>query len=116
MSDIESIKARLDIVDIISKYVELKPAGSNYKGLSPFKGEKTPSLMVSPKLQIFKDFSSGIGGDVITFIQEYEKLTFKEALEKCAELAGITLTEFNSNKDTEGEKLKKRIIEANTLA
>ncbi|MDQ6985012.1 MAG: DNA primase [Candidatus Dojkabacteria bacterium] len=115
MSDIEVIKSRLDIVEVISKYVELKPSGSNYKGLSPFKTEKTPSFMVSPQLQIFKDFSSGIGGDAIKFLMEFEKLSFREALEKAAEMAGVELTNNYNSKDTEKEKLKKRIIEANAL-
>lgn len=93
MSDpqIEEIKAKVDIVDLISESVELKKAGRNYKGLCPFHSEKTPSFMVTPELQIFKCFGCSIGGDVFRFIMEYEKLEFGEALKLLADKAGVKL-------------------------
>lgn len=116
MSDIETIKSRLDIVDLVSQYVELKKAGSNYKGLCPFHSEKTPSFMVNPNLQIFKCFGCGRGGDSISFIQEVERLDFPEALKLAAEKAGVELNTTTFKKNKKEEALKKRIIEANTLA
>lgn len=114
MNEIEEIKSRLDIVDVISKYIDLRPAGSNFKALSPFQQEKTPSFMVSPSLQIFKDFSSGKGGDLISFIQEFERLSFREALEKAAEMAGVKLK--GSVKDERLEQKKAEALKAHELA
>jgi DNA primase len=73
-----------DIVEVISEYVQLKKTGSNYKGLSPFSNEKTPSFIVSPSKGIFKDFSSGKGGNVVGFLMEHEKLSYPEALKHLA--------------------------------
>lgn len=114
MVKIDEIKDRLDIVDVIGEYVELKPAGSSFKALSPFKVEKTPSFMVNPRLQIFKDFSSGIGGDVITFIQEIERVDFKEALKIAAEKAGIEIESYAPN--TEFQIKKERALKAHEMA
>jgi len=104
----------VDIVDIISRRVNLKRAGSNFSGLSPFQHEKTPSFMVSPQKQIFKDFSSGVGGNVITFIMEYEKLDFWDAIKLIAEENRLDISEYtksyNYSKDFVDEKEKiKRI-------
>lgn len=88
---IEQIRAANDIVDIVQSYVPLKRSGSNFKALSPFQKEKTPSFMVSPTKQIFKCFSSGKGGDVFGFIQEMEGVEFPEALHILAERAGIEI-------------------------
>jgi DNA primase len=94
---IEEIKNRLDIVDQISKYVELKPAGKNYAGLCPFHTEKTPSFMVSPELQRYKCFGCGENGDIFTFIQKIEGIDFPEALEKLAKEAGVKLQKRKIN-------------------
>lgn len=83
------IKMRLDIVDIISEYVSLKKAGSNFKGLCPFHSEKTPSFTVSPSKQFYYCFGCGESGDLITFLRKIENLTFHEALERLAKRAGI---------------------------
>ncbi len=91
MNDVEEIKNKLDIVEIIGDYVPLKKAGSNYKGISPFKAEKTPSFMVSSEKNIWHDFSSGQGGDVFSFIMQIEGIEFREALEMLAKRAGVTL-------------------------
>jgi len=115
MTDTELIKSKLDIVDIVSKYVDLKRAGRNYKGICPFHNEKTPSFMVNPELQIFKCFGCGKGGDIFEFIQEIEKVDFPESLRSLAETAGVELKQQNP-KNKEFEKLKKRALKAHELA
>jgi len=87
----EELKARIDIVDIISNYIELKLSGANYKARCPFHGEKTPSFVVSPAKQIFHCFGCGKGGDAIEFVKEYEKLNYSEALEKIASIINFPL-------------------------
>jgi DNA primase len=96
---IDEIKNRLDIVDQISKYLELKPAGKNYLGLCPFHTEKTPSFIVSPDIQRYKCFGCGESGDIFNFIQKIENVDFPEALEKLAKEAGVELkkTKVNSH-------------------
>ena len=79
------------IEELIGKYVDLKKSGSNYKGFSPFQDEKTPSFMVSPQKQIFKDFASGHGGDGIKFVQLYERVEFYEAIKIIADKCGVYL-------------------------
>lgn len=91
------VKARLSIEDVVADYVQLKRAGRNFKGLSPFTNEKTPSFIVSPEKQIWHDFSSGRGGDVFTFVQEMEGLDFRGALELLARKAGVDLEQFQSS-------------------
>lgn len=86
---LNEIKMRLDIVDIISDYVNLKRAGSNFKGLCPFHSEKTPSFTVSPSKQFYYCFGCGESGDIITFIRKIENLSFPEAIERLARRAGI---------------------------
>ncbi|MEW5745180.1 MAG: DNA primase [Nitrospirota bacterium] len=88
---IDDIKARLDIVDLVSEHVDLKRAGQNYKGLCPFHTEKTPSFMVSPSKQIFHCFGCSKGGDIFAFVMDYENMTFQEALSHLAGKAGISL-------------------------
>ena len=82
-----------DIVDVISDFVKLKKSGSNFKGLSPFSNEKTPSFMVSPAKGIFKDFSSGKGGNVVTFLMEHDQLNYPEALKWLARKYNIEIIE-----------------------
>jgi DNA primase len=89
---IEDVLSKLDIVDVISSYITLKPSGRNFIALCPFHAEKTPSFVVSPEKQIFKCFGCGVGGNVITFLEKYENLSFKEALKRAAQLAGIELS------------------------
>ena len=90
---IEQIKNAVDIVEVIDDFVQLKKAGSSYKGLSPFAEEKTPSFVVSPAKGIFKDFSTGKGGDAISFIMEHEGLSYVEALKYLAQKYGIEVQE-----------------------
>lgn len=88
---IEGLKARLDIIDVISNYIEVKRAGANYKAPCPFHDEKSPSFVVSPQKQIYHCFGCGAGGDAIKFVMEYEKLTYPEAIEKLASQYNYTL-------------------------
>ncbi|MDP4680081.1 MAG: DNA primase, partial [Cyclobacteriaceae bacterium] len=90
---IEEIKSRMDIYEVVSDFIRLKKSGSSYKGLSPFTNEKTPSFMVSPSKEIFKCFSSGKGGDAISFLQEVDGLSYVEALRYLAQKYGITVEE-----------------------
>ena len=90
---IEEIRNRLDIVDVISDFVSLKKSGQNYKALSPFSNEKTASFFVVPAKGIFKDFSSGKGGDAITFVMEHEKMSYSEALRYLAKKYGVEIKE-----------------------
>ena len=90
----EYIVENVDIVDIISRRVQLKRTGSNFSGLSPFQHEKTPSFMVSPQKQIFKDFSSWIGWNVITFVMEYEKVDYMDAIKIIADEQRVDISEF----------------------
>ncbi len=94
---IEALKARLDIVDVIGSYVELKKAGGNFKAPCPFHDEKSPSFVVSPQKQIYHCFGCGAGGDSVKFVMEYEKLNYPEALEKLAQSYNFTLT-YTDNK------------------
>lgn len=114
MSDVDEIKSRLNIVDIIGERVVLKKAGRNLKGLCPFHTEKTPSFIVSPDRQTFHCFGCGKGGDLITFVMEYEHVDFAESLETLAERAGVKLDRRVA--DTPETKLKQKILEANHLA
>jgi DNA primase len=90
---IDRIFDMADIVEVMSDFVSLKKSGQNYKGLSPFTNEKTPSFLVSPAKGIFKDFSSGKGGNVVGFLMEHEKLTYPEALRYLANKYNIEITE-----------------------
>ncbi len=91
MDEVAEIKQKLDIVDVIGGYIQLKPAGRNLKALSPFHAEKTPSFMVSPDKGIWHDFSTDEGGDIFTFVMRIEGVSFPEALEILAKRAGVTL-------------------------
>lgn len=88
---VEELKARIRPSDVIGRKVKLTKKGKEWVGLSPFTNEKTPSFYVNDQKRIFKDFSSGLGGDVISFVMETERLTFMEAVEKLAEEAGMQL-------------------------
>lgn len=112
----EEVRARLNIEDVIGEYVQLKRAGRNFKGLSPFSGEKTASFFVSPEKHIWHDFSSSKGGDVFSFIMEVEGLDFRQALELLARRAGVDLSLYQSSGSQELAKKKKRLLLANELA
>jgi len=95
---IENLKSHLDVVDIISQFIELKKSGANFKACCPFHGEDTPSFVVSPQKQIFHCFGCGIGGDSIKFVMEYEKLSYPEAIEKLASMSNVSLQYDNDAK------------------
>jgi DNA primase len=90
---IDEIKARVDIFDVVSDFVSLKRSGQNYKALSPFTNEKTASFYVVPSKGIFKDFSSGKGGDAITFVMEHEGMSYVESLRYLAKKYGVEIKE-----------------------
>ncbi len=104
---IREIKSQIDIVDVISDFVNLKKSGSNYKALSPFTNEKSPSFFVSPSKEIFKCFSSGKGGDAISFIMEIEGINYIEALKYLANKYGIEIRETEET-DEEIERHNER--------
>lgn len=110
MDKIEEIKARIDIVSLVSEYVELKKAGRNFKGLSPFKNENTPSFVVSPDKEIAYCFATNQGGDIFDFYRLVENVTFPEAVEALASKAGVEIEKKSFDKK-ESEKNKKRKIE-----
>lgn len=112
----EEIRARLNIEDVIGEYVQLKRAGRNFKGLSPFSQERTPSFFVSPDKQIWHDFSSNRGGDVFSFVMEAEGMDFRQALEHLAQKAGVDLSQYESAGNREIAARKRRLSEANQLA
>lgn len=113
---IEEIKNKNDIVDIISQYVILKRSGRNFFGLCPFHKEKSPSFSVSPDKQIFHCFGCGIGGNVFSFIQKIDNITFVEALEQLAERAMIDLPSIVNNENTHELELKSKIYQINDIA
>lgn len=90
---IEEVRSRMDIVDVVGDFVNLKRSGANFRALSPFSSEKTPSFFVVPAKGIFKDFSSGKGGDAITFIMEHEGLNYPEAIRFLAKKYGVQIKE-----------------------
>lgn len=116
MDAVEDIKSRLSIEDVVGEYVQLKRAGRNFKGLSPFTSERSPSFMVSPEKQIWHDFSSGKGGDMFSFVMEVEGLDFKGALDLLARKAGVDLEQYRGSKPGTNAKLKERLYEALEVA
>ncbi len=116
MDAVEEVKSRLSIEDVIAEYVQLKRAGRNFKGLSPFGNEKTPSFMVSPEKQIWHDFSSGKGGNMFSFVMEVEGVDFKTALEMLARKAGVDLSQYQTGRNAGLSKQKERCYEVVEMA
>lgn len=114
---VEEVRSRNDIVDIISGYVRLQKRGSNYFGLCPFHNEKSPSFSVSPGKQMYYCFGCGAGGNVITFLMEYENYTFAEALKVLADRAGVTLPQEDNSREAKArEELRTTLLKINKLA
>ena len=114
---IEEIRMKNDIVDVISGYVKLQRKGSSYFGLCPFHNEKSPSFSVSPGKQMYYCFGCGAGGNVFTFLMEYENFTFPEALEMLADRAGVELPKMEYSKEAkEQADLKSALLEINKEA
>ncbi len=105
MDQIEEVKSKIDIIDLISEYIQLKPAGTSFKALCPFHREKTPSFFVSPERQIWHCFGCGKGGSIFDFIMEIEGLDFPEALRILAGRAGVKLEKFDSQAISQKTKL-----------
>lgn len=114
---IEEVVSRNDIVDVISNYVKLKKNGSSYTGLCPFHNEKSPSFSVSPGRQLYHCFGCGVGGNVITFVMEYENYTFLEAVRVLAERVGMNLPETDySSEEKKLKDMKTKLLEINKIA
>ena len=106
-SSIENLKNNLDVVDIISQFIEVKKSGANFKACCPFHGEKTASFVISPSKQIYHCFGCGVGGDSIKFIMEFEKLSYPEALEKLSSMVNFTLEYDNNHQNTDYKVIEK---------
>ncbi|MFA4880237.1 MAG: DNA primase [Candidatus Doudnabacteria bacterium] len=105
MNEVEEIKNRLNVADVIADYIQLTPVGANFKARCPFHSEKTPSFYVSPEKQIWHCFGCEAGGDIFTFVQKMEGLEFREALKILAEKAGVKLEARDPNLETERDRL-----------
>ncbi len=111
---VEEVRQKNDIVDVISGYVRIKKKGSNYVGLCPFHNEKTGSFMVSRNKQIYKCFGCGAGGNVFTFVMEYENYTFVEAMKQLAERAGVKLPEAEYDENAKKQMSRRaKMLELN---
>ncbi len=114
---VEEIRSRNDIVSVIGSYIRLQKKGSNHMGLCPFHNEKTPSFSVSGSKQMYHCFGCGVGGNVFTFIMEYENYSFLEALRFLAERAGVALPEQEYSEEQKRQAdLKSRLLEVNRQA
>lgn len=110
MNEVEEIKERINIEEIVSSYLELKKAGANYKAPCPFHTEKSPSFMVSTEKQIFKCFGCGAGGDVFEFLMKIENLTFPEALQILADKAGVQLQKIKKSPTEYKKELDEKTV------
>ncbi|MCM8825105.1 MAG: DNA primase, partial [Candidatus Omnitrophica bacterium] len=111
---LDEIIEKLDIVEVVSGYVQLKKSGRNHRGLCPFHPEKTPSFFVSPEKQIFHCFGCGVGGNVINFLMKIESIDFVEAVRMAAEMAGVKI--YSEAINDENHAIRKTIFEANKIA
>ena len=114
---IEEIRTKNDIVEVISGYVRMQRKGSSYFGLCPFHNEKSPSFSVSPNKQMYYCFGCGAGGNVITFLMEYENATFQEAVKMLADRAGVALPEMEYTEEMRRKESRRaRLLEVNKEA
>lgn len=114
---VEEIRSKNDIVNVIGSYIRLQKKGSNHMGLCPFHNEKTPSFSVSSSKQMYHCFGCGVGGNVFTFVMEYENYTFVEALRFLAERVGIQLPDEEYSEEAKKQSdIRTRILEVNKLA
>lgn len=112
MDQVEEIKSKVDLVEVISSYLPLKKMGRNLGGLCPFHSEKTPSFMVSPERQVWRCFGCSLSGDVFTFLEKIEGWDFREALEELAKRAGVKLKSFEP---TDKSRIREKLLEINKL-
>src|SRR5919201_934819 len=101
------VKSRLNIVDVVGETVQLKKAGSTYKGLCPFHGEKTPSFVVTPARDSWHCFGCGLGGDVFSFVMQRDGVAFPEALRTLAAKAGVEIDERTKREDAHRARLRE---------
>ncbi len=113
---LEDLKDRVDIVDLIRKYAELKKSGKNYMCRSPFRNERTPSFCVSPDKQFWYDFGNSEGGDAISFLEKIENVSFREAVEMLADVAGVEIPESFSHKSGPSKEKKKDLYDLHAEA
>ena len=114
---VEEVRQRNDIIDVIGNYVKLQKKGSSYMGLCPFHNEKSPSFSVSGQKQMYHCFGCGVGGNVFTFVMEYENYSFVEALKMLAERAGVNLPEVTYSEEAKRQAdLKGQLLEINKQA
>ena len=106
---IENLKNHLDVVDVVSQFLELKKSGANFKACCPFHGETTPSFVVSPSKQIYHCFGCGAGGDSIKFVMEYEKLSYPETIEKLASMYNFNLDYENTDEKKQDTKILEEV-------
>jgi len=111
-SSVDQIKSKIDIVSLVSSYIKLEKAGSNFKGKCPFHNEKTPSFFVSPDRGNYYCFGCHAKGDIFTFVQEFEGLDFIGALKVLADRAGVELGQYNKGEKTEKQKLHSILEQA----
>ncbi|HYK08044.1 MAG TPA: CHC2 zinc finger domain-containing protein, partial [Candidatus Eisenbacteria bacterium] len=114
MDQVAQIREKIDVVALIQEYISLKKAGRNFKAMCPFHSDKTPSLVVSPERQIWHCFGCGKGGDCFSFLMEYERIEFPEALRILADKAGVTLQ--NQRVDAGLSSKKEKLYALNHLA
>lgn len=115
-SVIEEIKSKLDIIDVVSEKVPLKKTGANYKGLCPFHQEKTPSFVVNPDKQIFRCFGCNVGGDLISFVEKTEGISFYDAVIKLADYAGVKLVETGSDpRNRQAQDKRQEMVDTNIM-
>lgn len=107
---IEEVRMKNDIVDVVSQYVKLTRKGASYFGLCPFHNEKTPSFSVTPAKQMYYCFGCGAGGNVFTFIMEYENATFGEALQQLAERAGVQLPKMEYSREAREQSERRSLL------
>ena len=110
VAQVQRVKAANDIVDVIGAYVNLRPVGPNFKGLCPFHDDHNPSFTVDPRWQNYRCWACGKSGDVLTFVQEHEKISFPEALELLARRAGITLEKTGDSQQNRGRAVMLEVM------
>ncbi|OGI28258.1 MAG: DNA primase [Candidatus Moranbacteria bacterium RIFOXYA1_FULL_44_7] len=115
MSEVEDIKNRISVVDLVGEYIRLQKAGSNWRALCPFHNEKSPSFMVSEERRSFHCFGCGKGGDIFSFVMEMEGIGFREALEQLAQKAGVEIKKFEKG-DRGRESVKPKLYRILELA
>jgi len=114
MDQVSQIREKVDIVSFLSEYITLKKAGRNFKAVCPFHNEKSPSFMASPERQVWHCFGCGKGGDIYTFLMEYERVEFPEALRILAKRAGVELVQSKAEAGLSSKK--ERLYGLNALA